>query len=352
MRSLVAGDGSVLSLAVKVPRERGEEVRQRLRGLGLLRMDLKPLSEGPSLLLPVRDGARDALLGYPFTTAEFDAQEGKPASYQELAQVPDELRALLPTSFDVVGDLIVVKLEPGLLPHAAEVGRALLAAHKGARGVLLDEGVQGTYRIRALRTIAGEPRTRTEHREHGLRLDVDLAKAYFSPRLASEHARVAEQVRQGEVVLDLFAGVGPFALLIAKHGKAQRVYAVDLNADAVEAIQRNAQRNKVEERVQAVLADADEFARSVQGRCDRVIMNLPHGADQHWEQALGAGKPRAVVHYHRIIERAQVDAHVRGLVERAALAGWRVTERERRVVRDYSPAQSHYAVDFEAMRDG
>lgn len=339
-----------VSLAVRVPRERGEEVRQRLRGMGLLRPDLQPLQEGASLLLPVQAEARDALLGFPLTTAEFEAQQGKQAPYQELARLPPALKALLPSSFDVVGDIVVVRLPAELRPHAGEVGRALLEAHTGCRTVLLDEGVHGPERIRRVRPVAGQPRTRTLHREHGLVLEVDLAASYFSPRLATEHARVAEQVRQGEVVLDMFAGVGPFALLIAKLGKAQRVYAVDVNPDAVQAIEANARRNKLHDRVRAVLADADRFAQSVAGQCDRVVMNLPHSAEAHWEQALLACKPRAVVHYHRILERGQEDAHLAALQQRALQAGWQAQPRERRVVRDYSPTQHHVAFDVEVTR--
>ncbi|HEV8360738.1 MAG TPA: class I SAM-dependent methyltransferase family protein [Candidatus Thermoplasmatota archaeon] len=342
-------EGLAVSLAVRVPRERGEEQRQRLRSLGLLRLDLRPLSEGPFLLLPVQDQARDALLGLEFTTASFAAQ-ALPQRYQDLARVPEGLRALLPSSFDVVGDIVVVKLPLELEAHAAEVGRALLAAHKGARTVLLDRGVTGVERVRAVEVIAGEPSTVTEHVEHGARFRVDLASCYFSPRLATEHARVAALAEQGEVVLDLFAGVGPFAILIAKQGKAQRVYAVDLNPDAVQLIEENARLNKVQDKVRAVLADADAFAAQMEGQGDRVIMNLPHSADAHWEQALRACKERATIHYHKILDRTRVAEHVAELQARASQAGWDARLALQREVRLYSPSQSHVALDWVVRR--
>lgn len=335
-----------LSLAARVPRERGEEQRQRLRSLGLLRLELKPLVEGPFLLLPLKEQARDAFLGLDFTTAEFEAQLLPPPPWQDTAAVPEGLRGLLPASFDVVGDIVVLKLPDELLPHARAVAAAILATHKNARTVLLDRGVKGKERIRQVEVLGGEARTVTEHAEHGARFRVDLATSYFSPRLATEHARVAALVQQGEVVLDLFAGVGPFAILIARLGKALRVYAVDINPDAVRLIEQNAALNKVQDKVRPVLADADAFAPSLKGQCDRVIMNLPQSADAHWEQALAACKPRAVVHYHRILEREALTAHVEQLRWRAAQAGWETDVTGQREVRLYSPSSSHYAVDF------
>jgi tRNA (guanine37-N1)-methyltransferase len=340
-----AAPGDAISLALKVPRAKGEETRRRLREQGLLRQDLKPLAEGPWLLVPVREAARAAFLGFEFTTAAFQPQQAPPPRYQELAEVPEHLRDLLPTSFDVVGEVVVVKLPPELEPHGAAVGAALLQAHKGARTVLLDRGVHGRDRVRQVEILAGAPDTVAEHIEHGVRLRVDLAKAYFSPRLASERLRTAEQVQQGEVVLDLFAGAGPFAILIAKRGRASKVYAVDINPDAVRWMEENVRRNKVEAKVRAVLGDADAFAATLRGQCDRVIMNLPHSADQHWEAALGACKPHATLHYHRILPRDAVDAHAAELVARARAAGRAAQVVATREVRLYSPTQSHVAFD-------
>lgn len=338
------------SLAARVPLVQGEATRRRLAELGVLRPDLKPRAEGASLLLPVLDAARDAGLGLELTTTAFEPQEGPGPRYQELARVPGALKSLLPTSFDVVGDIVLIKLPRELEPHQAEVGRALLQANKAARTVLLDRGVRGEARVRQVECIAGEPRTATEHTEYGARFRVDLAKAYFSPRLATEHQRVAEIVQAGEVVLDMFAGVGPFAVLIARQGKAQRVYAVDSNPDAVKLLEENARLNKVQDRVAPVLADADTFARGLAGRCDRVVMNLPQSADEHWEAALAACRARAVVHYHRVLAPDAVAGHVAALQERAAGAGFEARLLAQREVRLYSPSQSHWAVDLEVRR--
>jgi tRNA (guanine37-N1)-methyltransferase len=144
--------------------------------------------------------------------------------------------------------------------------------------------------------------------------------------------------------------VGPFAILIARAGKALRVYAVDANPDAVKLIEQNAALNKVQDKVRPVLADADAFAASLRGQCDRVIMNLPQSAEEHWETALAACKAQAVVHYHRILDKGSEAAHAAGLVERARRAGFEARVVLQREVRAYSPGSNHVAMDFEVRR--
>ena len=96
------------------------------------------------------------------------------------------------------------------------------------------------------------------HREFGCQYHVDIAKAYFSPRLSHEHERVASLVQDGEVVVDLFAGVGPFSVLIGKRNPMAKVYAVDLNPDAVELLKVNVRVNRVEGRVFPVLGKSPQ----------------------------------------------------------------------------------------------
>jgi tRNA (guanine37-N1)-methyltransferase len=132
-------------------------------------------------------------------------------------QLPPHLLASLPRALDTIGDIAIIEIPPELNTHAKLIGEAILKTHKNKRTVLAKAGaVTGTYRLRELSIIAGEPRTTTIHKEHGCKYHVDTAKAYFSPRLSNEHNRVASLVQTGETVIDLFAGVGPFAVLIAK----------------------------------------------------------------------------------------------------------------------------------------
>jgi tRNA (guanine37-N1)-methyltransferase len=157
--------------------------------------------------------------------------------------------------------------------------------------------------LREFTFIAGEHKTQTVHREFGCQYHVDVAKAYFSPRLSHEHQRVASLVQSGETVVDLFAGVGPFSVLIAKVNPNVRVYAVDINPDAFELLRVNARVNRVENRVFPILGDAKQItANKLKASADRVIMNLPETAIEFIDAACQAIKPwGGIIHFYAFV---------------------------------------------------
>src|SRR6266852_2812203 len=137
-----------------------------------------------------------------------------------------------------------------------------MEVHPNVRAVFAKSGeVSGAERIMPLRYIAGENRTYTVHREHGCSFKVDLSKVFFSPRLSAEHQRIAHLVDKGERVVDMFTGVGPFAILIAKRVGDVRVEAIDANPQAIELVRENLRLNKVESKVHAHLGDARNIVR-------------------------------------------------------------------------------------------
>lgn len=336
----------IVAPALVVPKSQGEATRRALLDAGLLRLDLKVARDGDTLFLPLKEDAEFG--GFSVVRRSFETAETHGPSWQESAApaLPPVLASLLPSSFDQIGDVIVLKLPEELEPHRALIGSALLRSVKSAASVAIDRGVEGEHRVRALEVIAGRESTMTEHVEHGVRLKVNPATAYFSPRLATERKRVADLVAPGERVVDLMAGVGPFALVIAKLAKPARVDAVDVNAAAVAALVENVRANRAEGVVHAVLADARDYASAHPGVADRVVTNLPHSAHAFLASALGVLKPRGTWHYHCITSEAKLPGHVAQLTDEAEALGRRIAVTATRVVRTYSPSERHYAVDF------
>ena len=219
-------------------------------------------------------------------------------------QLPPHLLAGLPRALDTIGDIAIIEIPPELNAYANLVGEAILKTHKNARTVIAKAGaVSGPYRLREFNTIAGEPKTATLHKEHGCKYYVDIAEAYFSPRLSHEHKRVASLVQKGETVIDMFAGVGPFAILIAKNNENSKVYAIDINPEAIEFLKRNIRLNRVENRVFAILGDAKQVVEDkFLGVADRVVMNLPEKAIEFVNVACRAVKQEGgIVHFYSFV---------------------------------------------------
>lgn len=329
--------------ALHVPRSEAETRRRALLEEGRLRTDLKPRRADDEVVFPVLDDLPEE---------EFEAAVHVPRSYRDLLALPPDLAALLPSSFDVVGSVLLLKVPDALAAHVPDIARALLMTQAHVRTVALDGGVKGDFRVRDLTIVAGEPTTATTHVEHGVRLRVDPATCYFSPRLATERKRVAGLVRDGERIVDLFAGVGPFAVVAAKLARPASVDAVDLNPAAVAFLRENVRLNKVEDVVRPHLADARAWAREHYGEADRVVMNLPHGAHAFLEDAFALLGDAGVVHHHVITSTSGLERHVAEAAQRGRAVGRVIDVLGTREVRTYSPEERHFAVDLRVSGPG
>ncbi len=264
----------------------------------------------------------------------------RPNSYLDL--LPPEVRDFAPRAFETLGDIVVVKVPPAQWPHRSHIGRALLDFHT-ARAVFHDKGVKDEFRVRDLELIAGQGEPLTQVSENGIRLWVDLSKAYFSPRLAAERARVVSQVKPGEHVVDLFGGVAPFGVQAALRGAG--VDSIDLNPHAVALARRNVDAAQVQGKVTVHLGDARAVAKSLQP-ADRIFMNLPHGAHDFLDVACRLIKPGGTVHYHEISLVDGLDKREKALKREMAKLGRPVSSVSVRVVRNYSPVEAHFAFDI------
>jgi tRNA (guanine37-N1)-methyltransferase len=216
------------------------------------------------------------------------------------------LEAAVSTSFDLIGDILILRKRPGYeldLNQLRRLGEELLTRFRYVRTIFIDvAGVKGEHRTRELVFVAGEPKTRTVYKEHGLSFHVDVVEAYISPRLSYEHVRVARLVREGEVVVNMFAGVGSFSIFIAKLSKPSVVYSIDINPVAYELMVENIRLNNVESIVKPILGDAAEVTRNqLAGLSDRVLMPLPNMSERFYCSALASLKNEGFIHAYEFL---------------------------------------------------
>jgi tRNA (guanine37-N1)-methyltransferase len=263
--------------------------------------------------------------------------------------LPAHLLATLPRALDIIGDIAVVEIPPELKEYKKIVGEAVLKGHKNVRVVLAKAGkVSGTYRLRHFEFLAGERRSLTLYRENGCSYYVDVARAYFSPRLSHERQRVASAVKEGEVVVDLFSGVGPFAILIAKNLKTVKVYAIDINLDAVDLLKRNARLNRVENRIYPIVGDARQVANEgLAAAADRVIMNLPESSFEFIDVACNALKTGGMVHFYAFMRAPEtIEELGKRFEESVQKVGRKVqTFENARLVRETAPYEWQVVLD-------
>ena len=331
------------SRCIAVPLREGENIRRVLLEQGILRKDLAISKDTENIFLPVEEDGEE-VLGYAVQERDFQVLESSTKSYREVVEIPGELRNHLPTSFDVIGRVAIIKIPVELHGYAKNIGEAIIAANKSVDTVAVDSGVEGEERLRQLTVVAGKGALYTVHREYGIELEVNPAGVYFSPRLATEHWRVAQRVKVHEVVIDMFCGVGPFSILIAKHSGPEKIYAIDINEAAIDFTRKNIERNKVGS-ITAICGDSRELVPELEP-ADRIIMNLPHSAYDYMSTALTNIKPGGVIHYYEVIGHDRIKGRLDDIRSISREQGVDVELEEETEVHTYSFDSSLYCLDL------
>ncbi|ELZ48523.1 hypothetical protein C463_00620 [Halorubrum californiense DSM 19288] len=326
---------------VAVDRERGERVRSRLADADALDGDHEIAVEDDTIYIPV--SGRDRV---PADLADRIVERA--AAARDRPTTPAEILGYEP-SLERLGDIVIVDEDDD--ERAREIAEAVMASDVPC-GTVLNRAspIEGELRVRRWDVLAGDG-TETVHREYGHEFALDVAAVYFSPRLATERHRVVEQVEPGESAIDMFAGVGPYAVPMGTRGAD--VVACDLNERAVEFLRENAERNGVADAVTAVAGDVRDLATgpgSHADTADRLVMNLPHSADEFLDTAVALAGDDCVVHYYDIQHEDDPFGPGRRAIETAAGDAYAVEVETERVVRSYAPHEYNVCLDVRLTR--
>jgi tRNA (guanine37-N1)-methyltransferase len=205
---------------------------------------------------------------------------------------------IAPSSFDVIGDIAITEIPKELEKKEKKIGEQLLK-FKHIKTVLKKESkVENEFRLRKYKFLAGEDKRETLHIEYGCRFKLNLEKVYFSPRLANERDRIVKQVKENEKVLVMFAGIGPYAIQIAKRSDAKEVYAIEINPEAVKYMEENIRLNKVQDKIKIFAGDVHEIVPKLKEKFDRIVMPLPKGNENFLDLAKMVSKKDTIIHFY------------------------------------------------------
>jgi tRNA (guanine37-N1)-methyltransferase len=350
------------SICVKVKKELGEIAINVLRHLNLLNKDLKIFNKDGNLFIPLSKNPNQLELEeiskiikeYSLEFSDFQLARKKPKTLLELLEksLPPYLLASIPRSIDIVGNLAIVEIPEELTEYKRTIGEAILKLNKNLHTVLAKLGpISDVYRIKPLEIIAGKGETLTIHKEYGCLYKLDLKKVYFSPRLSYEHNRVSSQVKDGEVIIDMFAGVGPFSILIAKRCQNVKVYAIDINPDAILFLTENILLNKVKGKVIPILGDSRKFVNEfLIKKADRVIMNFPSNSLEFVEVACKSLKESGgILNFYAFISELKELEWLKDELNKRVNATGRYLKSfiETKIVRAIAPYKWQVALDIE-----
>lgn len=338
------------SHGLEVDKSDAEKIRKRLMNENLLDESLRILKLGQTIVFPVNNIERVKSLTtnlkfFRIDIFNFPIKQRRPRTLKEaLAEILENNKLLLlPSSYDVVGDIAIIQLRPEIESISKEIAVGIMRINPSIKVVLGEKGkISGTYRIPQLVHLAGEERTRTIHKENSCIFELDVAKVYFSPRLSSERRRIYEQVDSNEVVIDMFAGVGPFSIEIAYH-RGATVKAIEINPAAYEFLKHNIKLNKVDRFVEPIFGDAASVILKFKDYADRIIMNYPAGSLNYLEHAVEALKPCGAIHiygFSESVDKWLIDVSTR--LNQLGVDNYRITGK---LVREVAPRRYNVVAD-------
>ncbi|NLI73510.1 MAG: class I SAM-dependent methyltransferase family protein [Euryarchaeota archaeon] len=337
-------------LLARVIRDEAEAFRKKLARRGMVRKDRRIFERNGAVLIPLHDSVDvDYVisLGGSIEEGEAMARECYKSPFEiacELISRPT-INEMLPRKWEKVGDVLILRLLEDLMPYREEIARAYAQA-VGARAVLRDTGhINGIHRRPVMELLYGN-HTETVHFENGLYYKIDAANLMFSSGNIDEKLRIASLDCSGEIVVDMFAGIGYWTLPFAVHTNVKKIIACEINPLAFSYLKENIFLNHVEEVVQPILGDN----RNLPGKefADRIMMGYVQTTHKFLDKAFSLVRPGGIIHYQDTFPLAVCPDRAIEYLEQAA-KGRRIEILFIREIKSYSPGVSHMAFDVRVL---
>ena len=337
-------------LGLRINKKNAQRAKQYLDKNALLAKRFRLIGKNSFIYLPIEPGTDgkkakrlELLLDGKLVDKEFEEQ-GKVSGYrQELMHRLGGKYETATKSYDVIGDIALID---GKGKIGREIAKTIMATNKGVLTVISKGGaVSGRYRTRKYRHVLGKKNYIATYKENGATFRFDIRKTFFSSRLAFDRLRIANLVGESERVIVMFAGMGPFAIQIAKMHRGANVVGIELNKDACSYMKQNISLNRLQNMV-AECGDVRRVAKKYAGYADRVIMPLPKDSHSFLDCAVKVGKKKFMLHYYAFGKRETAFAENEKVVKQFFSAhGRRVRVVGKRTVRQYSPKEIEIVLD-------
>jgi len=257
-------------------------------------------------------------------------------------------------SYNMLGSIAVVNFPNGTSKKEKKLfAEKILKENKVIKTVLYKAGFfSGRLRTMKTRWLAGEKNKEVLYKENGCNFRFNVDNSYFSPRLSNERKEMASVVKKGEEVLVMFAGVGPYSIVVAKKSKASKIYSNELNKKANKYGAMNVELNKVKEKVIFVPGDIRKVAKKLkrEGKTfDVIMMPRPQLKDSFLKEAFMLSKKGTRVYYYDFCKIEDLDSKVEMVKEEALKAGKKIKISEVRNAGEIAPYKIRCRIDFKVL---
>src|SRR3989344_578075 len=252
-------------------------------------------------------------------------------------------------SFDVIGNIAVLKQERGNRKRAERI----LKQNKNIRAVVeKTERVKGRLRTLKTKYLAGEKTKEALYKENNCVFRLNIDTCYFSPRLASERARVAEKIKRRGAgkkdVLVMFAGVAPFPIVTAKIAKPKMIVAIELGRECCRYASMNVKLNKLKN-IEIMQGDVKKIIPGLKRKRQKfgiIVMPRPQLKETFLKEAFSASKKGAIIFYYDFCKEDKVSGMLEKIKDEAKKAKKKIRILEIKKAGDIAPYKYRYCVEM------
>lgn len=281
-----------------------------------------------------------------------------------LGKIPEKFNEFIPNSYDIIGDIAIIEFKKdfSLEKEKTEtiknkIARAVIDINKNVVSVFEKESkIKGSYRLRDLKLLTGENKTETIHKENNCKFKLDVKSTFFTPRLVFERKRIASsQFKEEEMIIDLFAGVGPFSIQIAKNNNVN-LFSFDINPKACKLMAENIKLNKLKGKitihhldVRTILDAGNKVGDFLKNKADRIIMNLPESSIEYINVACFLLKESGgIIHNYMFSEKPDsIQKAINSLKEILSENDFRIENvLNSKIVKTFSPKSELIVIDL------
>ena len=244
-----------------------------------------------------------------------------------------------------IGDILVV--DNKFSKTSVDSLRSLALKHR-VKSIVKINHIGGEMREPSLEIIYGDE-TETVHKENGCLFNLDLSKVMWAKGNNNERLRIAKLVEDGEVVVDMFAGIGYFSIPIGVHSNAEKIYSIEINPNSHHFLCRNVELNKINkkagyDRLVPILGDCRIEAPKYSA--DRVLMGYVKTTHHYLNPAIEAVKEGGIVHYHETVPEKLIETRPFERFKKAAdVYGRDIEVLNIQNIKKYSPGVDHVVLD-------
>ncbi len=390
---------------LKIPLKRAEAVRRKLDEF--ITYNYSPEKGDKYIYFALRKTPDKLPKDIEIVSKALKKRERKPKNIKDILRAIMKEKELnnLVSSFEVLNNIAIIEIPDSLKKYEKQIGQAVMQMHKNIKTVLKKEtAMQGEFRIRKVKYIAGKKTTITTYKENGCLFKLDIAKMFYSTKLSTDRKRITQLIKEKGVKLEKnnkktdktknskitntkienkiiinnkienkkqdekdkktnknkteenilvpFAGYGPFAITIAKHNPNCKIVGIELNAEAVKYFKENIKLNKLNN-CKALLGDASKIAEQYpeyENWADRIIMPMPKNALDFLPFVLKCAKKNTILYIYAFDSKEYpFERKIKKVEKIAKKNGFKIKILNKKIVRPYAPNVFQICLDIQVI---